>query len=60
MGSMWATQAAAANNDRIKACAVVYLVQEEGCPAAFREPSPTFKTRFIYMAGYDDEVVLGE
>lgn len=54
MGSMWATQAAA-HNDRIKACAVVYLLQEQGCPAAFREASPTFKTRFMYMAGYDDE-----
>ena len=51
---MWATQAAA-HNDRIKACAVVYLLQEQGSPAAFGEASPTFKTRFMYMAGYDDE-----
>jgi fermentation-respiration switch protein FrsA (DUF1100 family) len=55
MGSMWATQAAAGNSDRIKACAVVYLLQEQGCPAAFGEASPTFKTRFMYMAGYEDE-----
>ena len=55
MGSMWATQAAAANSDRIKACAVVYLLQEQGCPAAFEQASPTFKTRFMYMAGYQDE-----
>jgi pimeloyl-ACP methyl ester carboxylesterase len=55
MGSMWATQAAAGNSDRIRACAVVYLLQEEGCPAAFEEASPTFKTRFMYMSGYEDE-----
>ena len=55
MGSMWATQAAAGNSDRIKACAVVYLLQEQGSPAAFAEASPTFKTRFMYMAGYEDE-----
>ncbi|MFI9601956.1 alpha/beta hydrolase family protein [Streptomyces sp. NPDC052043] len=54
MGSMWATQAAA-HNDRIKACAVVYLCQERGGPAIFGEASPTFKARFMYMAGYDDE-----
>jgi dienelactone hydrolase len=54
MGSMWATQAAA-RNDRIKACAVVYLCQEQGGPAIFGQASPTFKNRFMYMAGYDDE-----
>jgi hypothetical protein len=54
MGSMWATQAAA-GNDRIRACAVVYLCQEKGGPAIFGEASPTFKNRFMYMAGYDDE-----
>jgi len=54
MGSMWATQAAA-HNDRIKACAVVYLCQEKGGPAIFGQASPTFKNRFMYMAGYDDE-----
>lgn len=55
MGSMWATQAAVGNSDRVKACAVVYLLQEQGCPAAFAEASPTFKTRFMYMAGFDEE-----
>jgi len=54
MGSMWATQAAA-RNDRIKACAVIYLCQEQGGPAIFGQASPTFKNRFMYMAGYDDE-----
>ena len=54
MGSMWATQAAAHDN-RIKACAVVYLCQEQGGPAIFGEASPTFKNRFMYMTGFDDE-----
>jgi fermentation-respiration switch protein FrsA (DUF1100 family) len=54
MGSMWATQAAARDN-RIKACAVAYLCHKQGGPAIFEEASPTFKNRFMYMAGYDDE-----
>ena len=53
---MWATQAAA-HNDRIEAYAIVYLLQEQGSPPRpSGKTSPTFpKTRFMYMAGYDDE-----
>lgn len=35
--------------------AVVYLCQEQGGPAIFGQASPTFKNRFMYMAGYDEE-----
>jgi hypothetical protein len=59
MGSMWATQAAA-HDDRLKACAVVYLCQEQGGPAIFGQASPTFKNRFMYMAGYEDEQEFDE
>jgi fermentation-respiration switch protein FrsA (DUF1100 family) len=53
-GSFWGTQVAAADPE-VRACAVAYVCHEPGCRAIFETASPTFKLRFMYMAGYEDE-----
>jgi dienelactone hydrolase len=53
-GSFWGTQVAAID-DRLKGCAVAYVCHEPGANTIFNMASPTFKLRFMYMAGYDDE-----
>ena len=53
-GSYWATQLAACGEDVI-GCAVALVCHEPGCRTIFETASPTFKLRFMYMAGYEDE-----
>jgi pimeloyl-ACP methyl ester carboxylesterase len=43
---------------RYAACAVQGTVYEPGCHAIFEEASPTFKERFIFMSGYNDEAAF--
>jgi dienelactone hydrolase len=45
----------AANEPRYRACAVSATCLEPGCHTIFEEASPTFKKRFMWMAGYTDE-----
>jgi dienelactone hydrolase len=45
----------AANEPRIRACAVISTCLEPGCHTIFEEASPTFKKRFMYMSGFTDE-----
>ena len=47
-----------ANEPRVRACAVVMTCLEPGCRTIFEEASPTFKKRFMWMAGYTDEVAF--
>ena len=54
MGSFWATQVAS-TDDRLKGCAVQAVCHEPGGNTIFNMASPTFKLRFMYMAGYQDE-----
>jgi len=54
MGSFFCTQAAAAD-DRLKGVAVQAMCHEPGMNTLFNMASPTFKLRFMYMAGYQDE-----
>lgn len=54
MGSFWATQIAA-NDDRLKAAAVMMACHEPGMNTIFNMASPTFKERYMWMAGYKDE-----
>jgi dienelactone hydrolase len=56
-GSFWATQVAGAD-ERIRACAVAAVCHEPGCHTLFNVASPTFKMRFMYMAGYTDEAAF--
>jgi cephalosporin-C deacetylase-like acetyl esterase len=53
-GSFVGTQVASID-DRIKGCAVAFVCHEPGFNTAFNMTSPTFKLRFMYMAGYEDE-----
>jgi dienelactone hydrolase len=53
-GSFWATQIAASVAG-IAACATVMAIHEPGLRTLFEMASPTFKSRFMYMAGLADE-----
>jgi fermentation-respiration switch protein FrsA (DUF1100 family) len=53
-GSFAGTQVASID-DRLKGCAVAYVCHEPGFHTLFNMASPTFKLRFMYMAGYEDE-----
>jgi pimeloyl-ACP methyl ester carboxylesterase len=54
-GSFWGTVAAATLGNRVKAYVTTGLCQEPGCWQIFNMASPTFKVRFMFMSGYDDE-----
>jgi dienelactone hydrolase len=59
-GSYFGAVAAAALGDRMKACVLAAVCQEPGCNTIFNQASPTFKMRFMYMAGYTDEAEFDE
>jgi dipeptidyl aminopeptidase/acylaminoacyl peptidase len=54
MGSFWVTQSVA-NEPRFKAAAVMLSCHEPGMNTIFNKASPTFKARYMWMAGYHDE-----
>ncbi len=49
-----------ANEPRYRAVAVSATCLEPGCHTIFEEASPTFKKRFMWMAGYTDEAKFDE
>jgi pimeloyl-ACP methyl ester carboxylesterase len=57
-GSYAATVLANAVADRLRGVAVGLLCHEPGFRTIFEEASPTFKNRFMFMAGYDDEATF--
>jgi len=54
-GSYFGTVAAAALGDRITGFAATGVCQEPGCHTSSNMASPTFKARFMFMSGFDDE-----
>lgn len=54
MGSFFCTQVAAID-EQLKGVAVQAMCHEPGMNTIFNMASPTFKLRFMYMAGYQDE-----
>lgn len=54
-GTFWGTQWAAALGDRVKGCAISGVCHEPGCNTIFNMASPSFKLRYMFMSGYDDE-----
>lgn len=58
-GSFFGTLAAA-HEPRFRACAVSATCLEPTCHTIFEEASPTFKRRFMYMAGYSNEQLFNE
>jgi fermentation-respiration switch protein FrsA (DUF1100 family) len=53
-GSFVGTQVASID-DKLMGCAVAYVCHEPGFHTLFNMASPSFKLRFMYMAGYEDE-----
>ena len=58
-GSFFAT-IVTAHEPRIKACIANATCLEPGFHSIFEEASPTFKKRFMYMAGFTDEAEFDE
>ena len=59
-GSYFGSVAAASLGDKIKGYAVSGVCQEPGCHTIFNLASPTFKARFMFMSGYDNEEAFDE
>lgn len=54
-GSFFGLQAAAALGAKLKGAAVTFVCHEPGMNVLMDATSPSFKMRFMYMSGYDDE-----
>ncbi len=54
-GTYYGTVATAALGNRILGYCGTGVCQEPGCDTIFNVASPTFKVRFMFMAGYEDE-----
>ena len=54
-GTYFGLQAAAALGDRLRGAAVTFVCHEPGMNALMDMSSPSFKMRFMYMSGHDDE-----
>lgn len=59
-GTYWGTQWSAALGDKIKGCAITGVCHEPGCNTIFNMASPSFKLRYMFMAGYEDEDAFDE
>lgn len=59
-GSYAATVMANAIADRLRGTAVGLLCHEPGFHTIFETASPTFKNRFMFMAGYEDEAAFDQ
>ena len=59
-GTYFGTVASAALGHRIKGFGAMGICQEPGCHTIFNTASPTFKSRFMMMSGYDDEDAFDE
>lgn len=57
-GSYFALQAAAALGAKIKGAAVSFVCHEPGMNAIMDMASPSYKMRFMYMSGHEDEAAF--
>lgn len=57
-GSYFGTVMGNALGGKLRGVAVGLPCHEPGCHTIFEQASPTFKNRFMYMAGYDDEAAF--
>ncbi|MBM3607192.1 MAG: alpha/beta hydrolase [Alphaproteobacteria bacterium] len=57
-GSYFGTVFASGLGGRIKGFAATGVCQEPGCDTIFNAASPTFKMRFMFMSGYEDEAAF--
>ena len=54
-GTYFTPHAAAGLGDRIKGLAGAFVLHEPGCDSIFNAASPSFRMRFMFMAGITDE-----
>ena len=59
-GTYYGTVAASGLKDKIRGYCGSGVCQEPGCDTIFNTASPTFKVRFMFMAGYEDEDAFDE
>jgi dienelactone hydrolase len=55
MGTFFGLQAAAALGDKVRGAAVSFVCHEPGLNSLMNRSAPSFKMRFMYMSGHDDE-----
>jgi dipeptidyl aminopeptidase/acylaminoacyl peptidase len=55
MGTFFGLQAAAALGDAVLGAAVSFVCHEPGLTSLMNRSAPSFKMRFMYMSGHDDE-----
>jgi len=55
MGTFFGLQAAAALGSKICGAAVTFVCHEPGLNSLMDRSTPSFKMRFMYMSGHDDE-----
>ena len=55
MGTYFGLQAAAALGDKLRGAAVTFVCHEPGMSGLMDMSAPSFKMRFMYMSGHDDE-----
>lgn len=55
MGTYFGLQAAAALGDKLRGAAVTFVCHEPGMNGLMDMSAPSYKMRFMYMSGYDDE-----
>jgi dienelactone hydrolase len=55
MGTYFGLQAAAALGSKIRGAAVTFVCHEPGMNSLMDMSAPSFKMRFMYMSGHDDE-----
>jgi dienelactone hydrolase len=55
MGTYFGLQAAAALGNKIRGAAVTFVCHEPGMNSLMDMSAPSFKMRFMYMSGHDDE-----
>jgi dipeptidyl aminopeptidase/acylaminoacyl peptidase len=55
MGTFFGTQAAVALGDKVKAMSQSAVCHEPGFNTIFNMAAPSFKMRYMYMAGFEDE-----
>lgn len=55
MGTFFGLQAAAALGDKVRGAGVAFVCHQPGLDNLMNHAAPSFKMRFMYMSGHDDE-----
>lgn len=55
MGTFFGLQAAAALGEKVRGAGVAFVCHQPGLDSLMNHAAPSFKMRFMYMSGHDDE-----